>query len=47
MALVQSPTLVEPMSKAREEPTPVMPDDDGASQGTASVEVDGAGPPAW
>jgi hypothetical protein len=44
VAPVESPTLVEPMSGAREEPAPVIPGADGASQGTASVEVDGAGP---
>jgi hypothetical protein len=44
VAPVESPTLVEPMSRAREEPAPVIPGADGASQGTASIEVDGVGP---
>jgi hypothetical protein len=44
LASVESSTLVEPMSEAGEETTPVMSGADNVSQGIASVEVDGAGP---
>jgi hypothetical protein len=44
VALVESPRLVEPMSEAREESAPMMPGADGALQGAANDEVDGAGP---
>jgi hypothetical protein len=44
VASVESPTLVDPMSEAREVSTPVMPGADGASPGAAIVEVDGDGP---
>jgi hypothetical protein len=44
VALVQSLTLEEPTSEEGEVPVLVMPGADGASQGTTSVEMDGAGP---
>jgi hypothetical protein len=44
VALVESQTLVKPMSEAWEEPALVMPGADGMSQGAANIEVDGAGP---
>jgi hypothetical protein len=44
VAPVESPTLVERTSEAREELAPMMPSADGVSKGTASVEVDGASP---
>jgi hypothetical protein len=42
VAPVESQMLVEPTSEAQEEQAPVMPGADGALQGVASVEVDGA-----
>jgi hypothetical protein len=44
VAPVQSLTLEEPTSEEGEVPVLVMPGADGASQGTTSVEMDGAGP---
>jgi hypothetical protein len=44
VALVESQTLVKPMSEAWEEPALVMLGADGMSQGAANIEVDGAGP---
>jgi hypothetical protein len=44
MVPLESSTLVECTSKAREEPTLVMPGADEASEGATGVEVDGADP---
>jgi hypothetical protein len=44
LAMVESPASEESTSEARGAPISVTPRVDGTSQGTACVEVDGAGP---
>jgi hypothetical protein len=44
LAMLESPASEDPTPKAWEVPVLVMPGADGASQGTACVEVDGASP---